>query len=317
VIFLLEEYKTLLNSIFGQEVVEFLTETLNGKKLKLKSFKDNLKDFLDYQRDASEDCNDCIEYSKYTSQKLQNSTIFGNKIMEFPCWHTDYPLNFSKEIVKKYMIIGIDPGPDIRSDIHSAYELNLFELDSEQKNIMTKFEKLIRFPNYNRYKKHFNSSKGASLLPYLKALFLDEYDKLLKDLYITDVCKCLYDYEGENKGRQFGVRDYCFQKCGNKEIEMINPELIIFQGGAFESFKRITKKSKEIEIIPQDEIIDKYFKNLIDMGIKHRKFGYISINDRQFKFIKIYHSTKFNITASKRKTSLKAYQELMQNELEF
>lgn len=53
------------------------------------------------------------------------------------------------------------------------------------------------------------------------------------------------------------------------------------------------------------------------MGIKNRKFGYISINDRQFKFIKIYHSSKFNIAASKRKTSLKAYQKLIQNELEF
>jgi len=312
--FLLKDYKNLLNSIYGERVIEFLTETLNGKELKLKCFKNNIKDFLDFKRDTSEDCNECIKENLFKSQKQKNSTIFDNKIMEFPCWLPEYPLDFTKTTVKKYMIIGTDPGTKIRSDVHSAYELNFFELDKEQKNIMAEFEKVIKNPDYRGYKDHFNSSKGANLFPYLKALLLEEYDKLLKELYITDVCKCFYDYEGENKGRQSDVWNYCFQKCGIKEIEIINPELIIFQGGAFESFKRITKKSKKIKIIPKDEIIDKYFdKNLI----KNRKFGYISINGHQIKFLKIYHSSKRKTTALKRKTSLKAYQKLIQNEIDF
>lgn len=33
--FLLKEYKNLLNSIYGEKVIEFLTETLNGKELKI------------------------------------------------------------------------------------------------------------------------------------------------------------------------------------------------------------------------------------------------------------------------------------------
>ncbi|MBA7539420.1 hypothetical protein ES705_31699 [subsurface metagenome] len=316
--FLLKEYKDLLNSIYGEKVIEFLTETFNGKELKLKCFKNNIKDFLDFKRDTSEDCNNCLENNLYKSQKLSNSTIFENKIMEFPCWHTKYPLDFTKDTVKKYMIMGIDPGPKIRSDVHSAYELNLFELDKEQNNIMTEFEKIIKDSNYSIYNEHYNSSKGASLFPYLKDLFLDEYNKLLKELYITDVCKCLYDYEGENKGRQSDVWNNCFQKCGIKEIEIINPELIIFQGSTFESFKKIIKNSKKIEIVLKDEIINNYFdSSLIDMGIRNRKFGYISINGHHIKFIKIYHSSTHNIPTLKRKTSLKAYQELIKNEIDF
>ena len=313
-----KEYKYLLNSIYGEKVTEFLTESFNGKELKLKCFKNKIRDFLDFKRDTSRDCNECLENNLYKSQKLRNSTIFENKIMEFPCWHTKYPLDFKKDTVKKYMIIGIDPGPKIRSDVHSAYELNLFELDREQKNKMAEFEKTIKNANYIKYKKHFISSKGASLFPYLKDLFLNEYNKLLKELYITDVCKCLYDYKGENKGRKSVVWNNCFQKCGIKEIEIINPELIIFQGSAFESFKKIIKNSKKIEIVLKDEIINKYFdSSLIDMGIKNRKFGYISLNGHRIKFIKIYHSTKLNYTALKRKTSLKAYQELIKNEIDF
>ena len=316
--FSIKEYKNLLNNIYGEKVIEFLTETLNGQELKLKCFKNHIEDFLDFKRDTSEDCNDCLEKNLYKSQKLRNSTIFENKIMEFPCWHTKYPLDFTKENVKKYMIMGIDPGPKIRSDVHSAYELNLFELDGEQRNKMAEFEKAIKKTNYIRYKKHFNSSKGAGLFPYLKDLFLDKYNKLLKELYITDVCKCLYDYEGENKGKESVVRNNCFQKYGIKEIEIINPELIIFQGSAFESFKKIRKNSKKIEIVIKNEIIDKYFdSSLIDMGIKNRKFGYISLNGHCIKFIKIYHSTKLNYTALKRKTSLKAYQDLIKNEIDF
>ena len=179
---------------------------------------------------------------------------------------------------------------------------------------MDAFEKMIKDPDYRGYRDHFKSSKGASLFPYLKDLLMKEYDKLLKELYIIDVCKCLYDYEGENKGRQSEVWNYCFKKCGIKEIEIINPELIIFQGDAFESFERITKKSKKIKITHKDDIITKYFDTNL---IKNRKFGYISINGHQIKFIKIYHSSKHNIPTLKRKTSLKAYQELIKNEIDF
>lgn len=228
--------------------------------------------------------------------------------MEFPCWHTNYPLDFTKDTVKKYMIIGIDPGPKIRSDVHSAYELNMFELDKGQKNIMAEFEKIIKNSNYKMYNEHYNSSKGANLFPYLKNLFLDEYNQLLKELYITDVCKCLYNYEGENKRKQSDVWNYCFQKCGIKEIEIINPDVIIFQGSAFESFAKIIKNSKKVKIFPKDGIINKYFdRNLVDLGIKNRKFGYISINDHPIKFIKIYHSSAHNIPSLKRKISIKAY----------
>ena len=51
------------------------------------------------------------------------------------------------------------------------------------------------------------------------------------------------------------------------------------------------------------------------MGIKNRKFGYISINGHQIKFIKLYHSAPR--VALKRKTSLEAYQKLIQNEIDF
>ena len=88
---LLKEYKNLLNSIYGEKVIEFLTETLNGKELKLKCFKNNIKDFLDFKRDTSEDYNDCLEKNLYKSHKLNNSTIFGNKIMEFQTYYIELP----------------------------------------------------------------------------------------------------------------------------------------------------------------------------------------------------------------------------------
>ena len=56
---------------------------------------------------------------------------------------------------------------------------------------------------------------------------------------------------------------------------------------------------------------------MIDMDIKNRKFGYISINGHHIKFIKIYHSSKHNIPTLKRKTSLKAYQDLIKNQIDF
>ena len=117
---------------------------------------------------------------------------------------------------------------------------------------------------------------------------------------------------------RFSAGNNCFQKCGIKEIEIINPELIIFQGSAFESFAKIIKNSKKIEIFPKDEILNKYFdSSMIDMDIKNRKFGYISINGHHIKFIKIYHSSKHNIPTLKRKTSLKAYQDLIKNQIDF
>ncbi|HEA70461.1 MAG TPA: hypothetical protein ENH98_00895 [archaeon] len=313
----LDDYKNLLNSIYGEEVTDFLTKISNGKELQLISFKDNLKEFLDFKRDTSTDCNECIKKKKYIPQELKKTTFFKNKIMEFPCWHTDHPLDFSKDSVKKYMIIGKDPGPDIRSDIHSAYELNLFDLDKEQNNIMDEFKEIVKNPSYIDYTIHSNSSKGAKLFPYLKNLFLDKYDNLLKSLYITDVCKCLFGYEGENKGRDVAVRNFCFQECGIKEIEIIKPKLIIFQGDdGCESFSKFAKKREEIKIDNKKEIVNKYFdQNIQDMGIKNRMFGHISINGQQIKFIKIYHSSKLNYPTEKRKISLKAYQKLIQNEI--
>ena len=44
---LLKGYKNLLNSIYGEKVAEFLTDTFNGKELKLKCF-NNKSNFLDF-----------------------------------------------------------------------------------------------------------------------------------------------------------------------------------------------------------------------------------------------------------------------------
>jgi len=314
----LEAYLKLIKSIYRDDVVNFLTTINEDGKIFLKCFKNKLSEFFTYRR-KDNFCALCEEKGLIEERTLKRTTMYRNKIIEFPCWHTEHPLDFTKSHVKSFMIIGIDPGPSIRSDIHAAYELNMFSLNQDQTNDVNEFSRVIGLEKFSQFKKqlleHYTSSKGAGLFPYLKDLFLDKYDYLLKNLYITDISKCFLDYEGIKRTEKSRILRICFSEYLKREIILINPKLIIFQGTSFEIFKSITRDHKDILIENEEQIVNKYFNNVQDLGIRNRKFGTIWFNSNKAKFIKLYHSSSHNIPSKMRMISLNSYRELIQDEL--
>jgi len=89
------------------------------------------------------------------------------------------------------------------------------------------------------------SSLSHKLWQYLRTCLTENFDDLKSEFYISDISKCNDDTkEKPYKNKRLWIP--CQSKYLLKEIELINPKLIIFLGGSpFESLK---KAKKEIEI---------------------------------------------------------------------
>ena len=89
------------------------------------------------------------------------------------------------------------------------------------------------------------SHLSHKLWQYLRTCFAEDFNHLKSEFYISDICKCNDDIKGKpHKNAKLWVP--CLSKYLLKEIEFINPKLIILLGGSpFESLK---KAKNEIEI---------------------------------------------------------------------
>jgi uracil-DNA glycosylase family 4 len=249
----LEAFLNLLTSIYGSKVVASLTDCVNDNYLKLKK-PEKIKEFLaKYNRTADEGCQNC--------QELVPKRSFLERRMDFPSWKG--LLNFEKKHVKQLMIIGEDVSPIAPYVLNVAYGLGRYDI-SEDGVVKAKEE------------------KRNKLWVHLEAIFDGNLDLVLKNVYVTDISKC--NVKTKQKKHKKNLWDKCSKNFLLREMELINPKVVIFQGRtAYEYTKSIhSLKMKE-------EDITSYFGNNF-----FPKFGKIALSKNEMKFMRIYHTSNAN-----------------------
>lgn len=241
------EYLDMLNSIYGKKVVNSLVDLPNDTIIKLKDSK-KMNEFIEtYVRSEDEGCQDCKELF------LKDS--FSERKMDFPSWLG--LLDFKIKHVKQIMMIGEDVSPKIRKVINITYGLGRYEI----------------MPNGK-----IKEERGNDLWVCLNKLFDNKLYLVTKNVYMTDICKC-------NARKNKKIWEKCSKKFLLKEIELINPKIIIFQGcKAYDYTKSILKNRMK------EEDITSYFRDNT-----FPKFGKISLlNNEEINFLKIYHTSRAN-----------------------
>jgi hypothetical protein len=242
----LKEFQDLLASIYGSKALASLTDSVNDNKLKLKN-PEVLSEFLTKHHKSIDDgCQNC--------RKLFPKNSFLNRKMDFPSWLG--LLDFDKKHIKQLMIIGEDVSPKVPYSFNIAYGLGRYSI---LKNGIIAEE------------------KRNKLWIQLKAMFDEELDLVLKNVYVTDICKC-------NAKKKGNIWDNCSSNFLLKEIELINPKIVIFQGNtAYEYTKSILGDKMN------EEDITLYFGNN-----SFPKFGKISLSNNEIWFMRIYHTSNAN-----------------------
>jgi len=268
-------YLKLLHDIYGKKVVEKLTHIIlnGGNKLYLKDFTSNLTELLFYKRSTDEGCSFCKMKNLFKEITLKNKTIYNHRIMEFPSWHPNFPLGFENEShAKKIMLIGEDPGPRIRSDLHTAYEFGMLNINPNGTYDCINFKKLLLATSVKHYisdfKTQLSASKRVRLWHYLCKLFNNKLENIIRHIYITDACKC-------NDNQNEVVWNECSSKYLQQEINLINPQLIIFQGNtAYDKFQEFAGNDLKEEKLPERY---KFTTNFPRFGTYKNKIIFIKI----------------------------------------
>ncbi len=246
----LERFLRILETIYGPIAVDSITECVEPNTLSCKN-PNKIGEFLSgYTREDGEGCQKC--------KQLIPAEPFSERLMDFPSWQG--LLDFSKYHVKQLMIIGEDVSPKIPYVLNIAYGLSIHEISDE--GVVAE-------------------EKRNKLWEHLKTIFSDRLDLVKRNIYVTDIAKCNSKTENENKTL---VWDRCSKNFLLREIELINPKVIIFQGkNAYEYAKCLpTLKMKE-------EDISAYFgKNSFP------KYGKILLQKREITFMRIYHTSNAN-----------------------
>jgi len=191
------------------------------------------------------------------------------------------------------MLIGESP-PPLEEQINIAFGLGYYPIERDGKlnfeqlketysGEETLLKKIIKYQvNNNR------------LWEYLNLLFLNKLDIIKPKIYITDLCKCNDDTEKKEMWTK------CFTECLIKEIKLINPKLIIFQGGSSYTFvmrylksERLIKSKRSIleeteRYYPKPGEPD-YYQN----SFSEPCFGRFPLNGKNYYFFKIYHQAYF------------------------
>lgn len=257
----LDTYCKLLEGIYGKRIVELFTiKNENTLKLTMNNEEDNQKAKRDYVRKEGEGCSTC--------QSIFRNPNFFKRNLEFPGW-IGY-LNFSGTIpAKEIMVIGEAPTP-LEEQINIAFGLGLYHIERDGKL------------NADQLKEIYKQVKRNKLWEYLNLLFLKRLDIIKSKIYITDLCKCNDDIEKDgnlNKNQRMWTK--CFSKCLIKEINLINPSLIIFQG--WDSYKYVMKYLEEHGLIESKR---EFYSNQLQSG----KFP---LNGKNIYFFKIHHQAYF------------------------
>ncbi len=247
-----EKFYKLLTKMFGENYVNFMVRPVWDKdSLKFVDHSENIEAFIKKNRfeNGNKPCDFCEPTFK--EKPSGNITIYNNRIIEFPSWSPKSPLNFQgTEPAKKLLLIGIDPGPNIRMDIHTAYELGIFNINEKGGYELEKYKKIIQNIEDDKIRSELNfqlnRTKQTRFWKYLMSLFSNDSDYVLNNIYITDACKCL-DKDNEE----------VFEDCCNiylyQEIRLINPQLIIIQGN------RTYDKLAEIYEIKDEKVPHEHF----------------------------------------------------------
>lgn len=229
-----EEFKQLLNNKYGEEIATGL-------------FKEG-----ELQTDLIKKTNE-VDQEKVKKHliRLRHQFNLNFNVDERP-WAFDFPgwtgrLDFDKQRVKKYMIIGLEPHI-AEFDFQITYGLSdstpidnvkRFSIEPSKKDfIQCKNDSSVIWTNL--FKIFSNDNSFSAVIEKEDKKSLDEF---LNQFYITDLCH----FAPQGKANTIskiqdwaGVRSIVANQFLKKEIELINPEVVITQGGiAFDKLSEI------------------------------------------------------------------------------
>ncbi len=288
----LEKYCALLGNIYGESIVKsFTTKNDNNYTLTMNNEENNQKAKKDYDREDGEGCKIC-------QTDFRNKENFFKRNLEFPGWIED--LKFSGTTpAKEILIIGEAP-PPLEEQINIAFGLGYYPIESDGKLNFVQLRKTYSGEEELLNKIINNQTNKNKLWEYLNLLFLKKLDDIKPKIYITDLCKCNDDIKSKTKKER---KNICiWKKCRNnyliKEIELINPKLIIFQGwnsykcymSYLEENKIITLRKEILENIEEYYPQASYSKTSLYLNPFYGKFPF---NRKQIHFFIIFHQSNF------------------------
>lgn len=254
----LEKFNKLLGDIYGKRIVkEFTTKDKDSDTLRMNSVANNQKAKKEYGRNEGEGCKEC-------KGEFRNKNItFFKRNLEFPGWIDK--LDFSGTTpAKEIMIIGIEP-PQLKEQINISFGLGLHPIESNGELNFDQLKKTYSGENSRFEKIRSNQESDNAMWKYLNRLFSGKLDGIKDQIYITDLCKC------NDKTKDNVMWKNCFSAFLIKEIELINPNLIIFQGWA-----------------PYKFVLEHFLKK--DQVPKNPPYyGEFPLKGKNVSFFKIYH----------------------------
>jgi len=268
----------MLIDIYGEKVVNELLDSSNSKEIRLKCPKLINKFIESYSRSDKDGCQDCRE------QFCGYSLDWSKRKMDFPSWLDS--LDFTTKHAKPMMIIGEDVSPKVHKDINIAYGLGRYEIKT----------------NGEVDNKHEERNK---LWICINELLDNKLSVVTNNVYVTDICKC-------NAHKKLKIWKNCSKKFLIKEICLINPKIIIFQGNTAYNYTRsVLEKISDLKVT--DEDISSYFKN--SSYPKYPKYGVISLHGEKIHFLKIYHTSIANQKYNKNKSLQEGYKEVIRKKM--
>lgn len=320
----LEEYENLLNNMYGKRLVSNLTERKNNSLI-MKKPHELIKIILSYNRKVEENkgCKGTNDNNLCSDIYETNKINFIDRPMEFPSWHEGLTFN-KKTPAKKLMIIGEAAGPTIITHINICFGLSNLYIDEEgdlnnadtdslfsqlaTDDIVKRFLRNWGLDSLEKYKKGLINQ----LWKYLNELFSRDIKSIINDIYITDLVKCNNRSEEKKKGNL--IWKSCIKNCLKnllKEIKLIRPEIIIFQG--LKSYYKLRSELGKNNFSEKNEVISAYYEKYKEFKFsKYLKYGIIQFNDVDLtvNFLTIYHQSYVNRRMSNQNGKRQIYKEL-------
>lgn len=302
----------MLERIYGESIVKsFTTRNENNFSLKMNDEAHNQKEKKNYDRKDGEGCKLCYV-------DFRNKENFFKRILEFPGW-IRY-LDFSGTTpAKEIMIIGEAP-TRLKDQINIAFGLGYFPIKSNGKLNFVQLRKTYAVEEKLLEKIISNQTKKNKLWEYLNHLFSGKLEAIKPMIYITDLCKCNDDIKTKNKKERKNKK--IWKICGDnyliKEIELIKPKLIIFQGWSSYKYLKDYLIQENEEIKSQDDILEnvelinkQYYRE--ETGYSEKSlyynpfYGKLPFNGNQIHFFVIFHQSNFTNPSKKNKYNRTVY----------
>lgn len=288
----LDTYCKLLEDIYGKRIVKkFTMKNKSTFTLRMNSEEKNQIAKKEYDREDGEGCKIC-------KKDFRNKEDFFKRNLEFPGWIGN--LNFSGTTpAKEIMIIGESP-PPLKEQINIAFGLGLYPIKNNGKFNFDQLEETYLGEKTRLKRIIKNQTEKNRFWEYLNDLFSNKLDTIKHKIYITDLCKCNDDIKSKVKKER--KNQLIWQECRDsyliKEIELINPTLIIFQG--WESYKCYMSYLEKNKIITKrKDILEDIRRYYPEAGYSETslylnpQYGKFPLNGKQIHFFVIFHQTNF------------------------